>query len=762
MKAPFHITVLSLLLFTPLFSNTLTLQQNAEIRYNGLALGVTYTGLEYALIDEADPVATLAGTDVPAVIPLTPPGSDGETQFLMHFDQLVGSSEVWQIPPGSTITSAYLVLPLQSDGSDIQVFDLEFPWDPSTVTWNNYGDSPLDGINPPLGEAVSGPDLIFPVPVPEMILDITPVVQSWVDDPLLAYGLGLLNIGAQELPLQSPNFLDPTQLDNGIPFYIEVGEWGVRDTFPPLFALTDPLLLNEGALVHPVLIVDFLPPVNPLDPLDGFVLEPPVVLPPLGLPLPTPPRIQWEGIPGMLFKVEFNDNLHLDNWLCVDGLLPVELLPGQFMCDFPLPLPPQNFGRILPVDEDGDGFLDNRMGRSEAAAANEDCPENDLGPLFKHVERTGRLLLAAQNEQERNALVEEIRTVQLIYEFALRFGNGVYGVPFQKTLEALLQGKKPNVPNQNDVERMEMFKDALKYIRFMLWWEMTYNEDLTPEEVDDIRQLHDDLVTSINQLCQLEPFGAEDLVAFEQICNQTIQKIQDALSNKAAGGASRPGGVILKKLLVKLLSEGVDGLWERLLSNVIGKSFVDGAFKGTKTAISAIFDIINAIGVFLSEGEIENAKREFNKALCRLHDEACELDKFTLVDNGADSFQVTHSGSIHPKMKTTTVEPFAYRWKPSSEPDAQEGDGEWVEEPLRFPLEETVENPTVTSKTFNASDAESSPGSSTRHHEFVVTMPDIEPGEKAYVVYKVTRRWCTPDGETVVQIDNYFRGVVKQ
>ena len=128
------------------------------------------------------------------------------------------------------------------------------------------------------------------------------------------------------------------------------------------------------------------------------------------------------------------------------------------------------------------------------------------------------------------------------------------------------------------------------------------------------------------------------------------------------------------------------------------------------------------------------------------------------------TFLSKHSGKIHGKMKSTTVEPFAYTWVPSTEPGAEPGEGKWEKQKLTFDFTYDPENPDrepETSKTFSPGEAEQDPGSSTRYHDFLVDMPDIEPGQKTYVVYKVTRRWCLPDGSEAVQIDNYYRGVVK-
>ncbi|MGJ8695712.1 MAG: hypothetical protein ACSHYF_05295 [Verrucomicrobiaceae bacterium] len=747
-----------------LADQTLVLQEGAEIRRNGYSMELVYEDLHHALLDQANPTTNFGDDGAPPLMPLLPPGGGDQTQILLHFDHIVGPG-VWQIPPGAIITDAQLILPFDTTGGDIRVAELLFPWDPHTVTWDDCG--------PIAGDGVSFPDegfpfLMEPLPLPPSFLDIQPIVQAWVDDPDANNGLLIELPSGPPNVLRGPNFRDLNQFNEGLPFHIPVGEMGVR-SLPeqePFFKLTEPFLLTDDPFVSPILIIDFVLPPDPLDPLGNAFFSPPQILPPgPGNPLPQPILV-WEGPPGMEYKGLFSQDLTAESWLCPPGLFPFEEFPGQYWIPFPVPQngqpAPKQFGKVVPGDNNGDGFFGNRMGRSNAQAAKEDCPENALAPFFNTVERTGRLLKAAQNDQERNALIKELRTVELIYEFAKIHYQRNYGSEFQKVIRSLMEGRKGGLPETDEVEAMEMIKHAIEYLRYLLWWEMTYNEKLNNAQKDEIQQLHDNLVKHLEELCALQDpetkeFSADDRDAFDAIiCDKVIRDIRNALNstsgaNQAAGG----GSIILKTLLLKLASEGANGLWERLLTHVIGKSFVDGTFKQVNRGLNSIMLIINAIRVHLQAGEIEEAKRAYNKAVCALYDEASKLDKFTLIDEGVDQFQAIHSGKIHGQMKKTIVTATAWTWVPSTDPDAEEGEGEWVDQSLTF-LDGSTE------KEFKAGAAEQDPDSSTRFHDFIVNMPDVEPGQKTYVVYTVTREWCLPNGKTVTQTDNYFRGVVKQ
>lgn len=752
------ITLTTALTLSGLADQVLCFVEGSEVRANGFGTEHLYESTAYALLLQGSPNENSSGDASPTLIPLNPPGQGDQTQLIIRYDDIIGP-EIWQIPVGAHITQAQLILPFTDPAGELLVAEILMPWDEETVTWNNFGPTPGNGVGFP---DEGFPFIEQPLALPPTFIDITPLVQVWANNSDDNNGLVVQLIEGVKGLLQGFNFLDPTQFANGLFSKVPSGETGLHAPYfqpnllPKDFILTDPTLFNEDLFMRPILIVDFELPVLPGQPKAGaFITDPNILLP---IEIDDPPLVIWEARPGTKFKPFFSPDMQPESWFCPPGLFPFEEQPGQFVIPFPAgpagAVPPRQFVKVGEIDDDGDGFFENRSGAAEAAAIGEDCPENALAPFFRHVERTGRLLLKATDEKERNAIIEELRTLQLLYEFAKAYHEGNYGTQFEKALKAIMQGKKPDLPGATPVERMKIFKHALQYLRFIIWWEMTYDEDLNKPEnqnkKDQIRQVHDNLLQRIKQLCDLEPFTVDDQEAFQQICNDTLREIDNAI-NQTEGG----GSILLKKLIVKVAMEGAKGLWERVLTHLIGKSFVDGSFKLVNRALDSIMLIANTIGALIADGEMEEARRQFNIALCTLYDEAAKLDKFTLVDDGADSFKLIHSAKIHPKMKSTTVKPTAYIWVPSVAPGAKKGEGEWVAQPLEFPLTGTTE------RTLDPNDAEQEEGSASYHHDIIVTMPDIEPGQKAYVVYEVTRTWCLPDGSTASETVNYFRGVVK-
>ncbi|NLX03821.1 MAG: DNRLRE domain-containing protein [Phycisphaerae bacterium] len=128
----------------------------------------------------------------------------GKTQGLIRFDDLFGSDE-GQVPYGSDIALARLILDITNPGSGFTLHRMLCGWD-ETDTWNSLG----DGIQADDVEAMSIPELVIGanndggnVTNGLLQLDVTDTLRSWID--------GEENWGWILLPLASGT--------NGIDFY---------------------------------------------------------------------------------------------------------------------------------------------------------------------------------------------------------------------------------------------------------------------------------------------------------------------------------------------------------------------------------------------------------------------------------------------------------------------------------------------------------------------------------------------------------------
>ena len=335
-------------------------------------------------------------------------------------------------------------------------------------------------------------------------------------------------------------------------------------------------------------------------------------------------------------------------------------------------------------------------------------------------------------------------------------------MPFNRAITALMKGQKPVVgpalsqPDPRvELNRRKIIKDAMEYLTFLIWWQLTYDDSLQGEanqnKADEIRQLYNDLRDDVQQLC--DAIKNNDIAGFDRIiCNRVLPKIQNAL--KGTKGAA---SVLLNKLLKLFISKGANGLWELVLSNAIGSGFVKGSYARVNAILGIVTDLVNAAWVFISDAKLEEATRALNQALCRLHAAANAHEGYHLVEGGADIYQVTHPAGGGITMKSTTVKPLAFVWKPT--PGGEPGEGTWERRPLTM-VSDDRNDPNPTEMTFTGS-GDRDPERPGRFHEFIVNMPELGEGEnKAYVVYQVTRRWCDADGESHTETINYFRGVI--
>ncbi len=115
-------------------------------------------------------------------------------QGLTRFDDIIGSGP-GQIPAGSTINKAELLVWVSQPGDDFNVFRINQDWDESTATYNNFGSRPNDGIFTDGTEAAKFPTAasIEAVGMP-LRVELTPDVQAWADGEA-NFGWGLLGAG---------------------------------------------------------------------------------------------------------------------------------------------------------------------------------------------------------------------------------------------------------------------------------------------------------------------------------------------------------------------------------------------------------------------------------------------------------------------------------------------------------------------------------------------------------------------------------------
>lgn len=164
-------------------AKTIRYQQGSAVEIVGGGSGAIYTGQTDAEMNSTQPdtnfdIGTTAGKltvdfeDDPA----------GEIQALMHFADIVGPGH-FQVPAGSVIDAASLDIQISDPGIVLIVIRIaeSVVWSADTVTWNNFGASG-GGVDFGAGgdTAGNGLDIDYP-PVGELSLDVTEMVQAWVD-----------------------------------------------------------------------------------------------------------------------------------------------------------------------------------------------------------------------------------------------------------------------------------------------------------------------------------------------------------------------------------------------------------------------------------------------------------------------------------------------------------------------------------------------------------------------------------------------------
>jgi hypothetical protein len=117
--------------------------------------------------------------------------NSGVAQGLLRFDNIIGTGPD-QLPPGSTILSATLIVNQTDPGSIVNFHRMLVAWDEATATWNSM----LDGISNDGVEAVITSDALSRNEVPNgpHVLDVTASVQAWAEGQA-NYGWGIRSTG---------------------------------------------------------------------------------------------------------------------------------------------------------------------------------------------------------------------------------------------------------------------------------------------------------------------------------------------------------------------------------------------------------------------------------------------------------------------------------------------------------------------------------------------------------------------------------------
>lgn len=773
---------------------TVYYQQGTPVRLNGHPLPIIYEdGDDVELRADAPDTNFDGGTaggdgvEGPDSLAAVEPGS----AYLLKFEEILSGKYV-PIPAGTSIVSAYLVLDFGDTGDPLDMRLADVPWDGETETWNSLG-TPDDGVS--AADAVHVRDVIQYSE--KLAIDVTGEVAGWAGGAP-NQGWAFLPSGGDEAAIKTNHFLDPEQLNGGLPLWVPTGIWGVRDAVGVL-QLTDPRLLNEGAFGRPALIINFVPePGHGPGFGVGAAAGPPPGGPPGGPPPPggaggagggpgggdggggggpggapgggvgniqkdprpgEPGWVWWYGWPDTVQCLE--ESADLKRWL--DTGEAVEWRPGCFVRRIADDQEGNRFFRPKVGDSDGDGAPDRKGGVN--ATPGEGCAENALADLFRFVEQTGRTLREEDEEFNRTTHAHNINLTILMYKFLSNYSVGGHAVPFQRTVEGFLTGNrnlKPILPDGSlnfavvtTTEARDIMVDALDYIRFLMWWQLVYNGDsFSSDQKDAIRQFIDDLGRCQNQLSQLDKKAADFRQRVAQVQQQICQKFEQQRAQTAS-----PVAELATKLFVWIGQKGTWGLFKLMLSDNFGKSFIDGTLKVTKGVADLVIETINSVSTLLQRGEFIEAQCKFNEALCQLVDAAKDLPKFQIAESSVLNYELLHSDSVHGELHSTVLEPLIVCYNPEGGRPA--GKGGWEAEALEIVEGSDGGGPSnVHIKSFSPESATLQ--GSQRVTETFIKIPEIEEGQKCYVVLIVKRIFKSPSGGPGREVrQNYFVGVVQ-
>ncbi len=365
-----------------------------------------------------------------------------------------------------------------------------------------------------------------------------------------------------------------------------------------------------------------------------------------------------------------------------------------------------------------------------------------LHAIFEALEALRKKAADAEDEFEKNALVAEIRTFELLFRIVSNNIAGPWAHDFNNAVLGMLQGDKRRMQNVIDPV---VFKEALAFVRYSLYWQAQYRSNLTAAEKKQIRLILDQLDAFIDQLCQIkrsDPQAKEKLAKLkEEICRYlTQQQVKSEAFKK-----------LVAQLAEFLVKEGIVKLVEIMLAETFGEGFagkVTNAFK-------AILDILNAVDVFIKHGEKEEALRRYNLMLLELLKKAKALKTvkgmpvFQVPGGNLVNAQVWHSKADHVTLVKTVVIPVMRCWNPKK--DGKPGEGEWIKTQLKF-KDGSNRKEFAKDKAVQEGDA--------HVHAFDIQVPQVQEGAKCFIVLETTRCYKNPQGKTWEQREDYFVGVV--
>lgn len=129
----------------------------------------------------------------------------GESQVLLRFEGIIGTGPR-QVPPGSTVQSARLVVSAFDQGTTVNLHCMLVPWDRS-ATWNSM----VSGVSADGLEASRHKDSFtfgrIAANSSEIVFDVTDTVQAWVNGAL-NHGWVFLNTGGNGWDFYTSEFED--------------------------------------------------------------------------------------------------------------------------------------------------------------------------------------------------------------------------------------------------------------------------------------------------------------------------------------------------------------------------------------------------------------------------------------------------------------------------------------------------------------------------------------------------------------------------
>lgn len=145
----------------------------------------------------------------------------GESQVLMRFDDFIGR-ELRQVPPGSTVHSAKLLVSAFDQGNTVNLHRMLVPFEQS-ATWNSL----VSGVSADGLEASRHKDSFtfgkIAANSSEIVFDVTDTVQAWVNGED-NHGWVFINTGGDGWDFYASEFDNPAQRPKLVIEYTETSQ----------------------------------------------------------------------------------------------------------------------------------------------------------------------------------------------------------------------------------------------------------------------------------------------------------------------------------------------------------------------------------------------------------------------------------------------------------------------------------------------------------------------------------------------------------